>query len=304
MTDIRFKCLSYVAINCSDIEKSATFHREIVGISEVDGSGGKGPRVFASEGNHCDLVLFEGPPGLRRVAFELERKADLNLACERIAALGIAIHPIPEEDRTLFAQAEGVRVTEPNSGLTVELFLRDGPRPVRTVDGKPVTDIMHIGHTLITVQDFDPVFAFFTETLNFRISDEIAGVSAFLRCFPNPYHHSFGVVRGTSNHLHHVNFMVAHLDDIGRAFHRLTRAGTPIVYGPGRHPPSGSVFLYFLDPDGMTFELSSGMEEFPEVDTREARALEPKPESIDYWGSVPTAEFGAAGDIIREPVDA
>ena len=45
---------------------------------------------------------------------------------------------------------------------------------------------------------------------------------------------------------------------------RLRKAEVPIVYGPGRHPPSGSFFLYFLDPDGMTLEYSHGMEEFPE----------------------------------------
>jgi 2,3-dihydroxy-p-cumate/2,3-dihydroxybenzoate 3,4-dioxygenase len=67
------------------------------------------------------------------------------------------------------------------------------------------------------------------------------------------------------------------------------------VYGPGRHPPSGSVFLYFTDPDGFTFEFSSGMEEFPEVDPRAARHLPFVPESFDYWGSEPAAAFGAVG---------
>ena len=63
--------------------------------------------------------------------------------------------------------------------------------------------------------------------------------------------------------LHHVNFMVTEINDIGRALHRLGAQGVPIVHGPGRHPTSGSIFLYFLDPDGITLEYSFGMEEIP-----------------------------------------
>src|SRR3546814_15587073 len=73
-------------------------------------------------------------------------------------------------------------------------------------------------------------------------------------------------------------------------------ANVPIVFGPGRHEPSGSIFLYFLDPDGMTAEYSFGMEEFDEVGAREPRELEAKPEVLDTWGSVPDPRFGKGGD--------
>lgn len=45
----------------------------------------------------------------------------------------------------------------------------------------------------------------------------------------------------------------------------------PVVFGPGRRPASTSVFLYFLDPDGMTLEYSFGMEEFPQIGARAPR---------------------------------
>ncbi len=45
------------------------------------------------------------------------------------------------------------------------------------------------------------------------------------------------------------------------------------MFGPGRHPPSESVFLYFLDPDGLTLEYSFGMEEFPERESAPAAAV-------------------------------
>jgi 2,3-dihydroxy-p-cumate/2,3-dihydroxybenzoate 3,4-dioxygenase len=78
---------------------------------------------------------------------------------------------------------------------------------------------------------------------------------------------------------------------------RMRKANVPIVFGPGRHEPSGSLFLYFLDPDGMTLEYSFGMEEFPEDATREARSLDAKPEVLDIWGSVPSPDFAKIGAI-------
>src|SRR3546814_20766507 len=77
--------------------------------------------------------------------------------------------------------------------------------------------------------------------------------------------------------------MVSDIDDVGRAINRMKKAEVPIVFGPGRHEPSGSIFLYFLDPDGMTAEYSFGMEEFDEVGAREPRELEAKPEVLDTW---------------------
>ena len=54
--------------------------------------------------------------------------------------------------------------------------------------------------------------------------------------------------------------MVTDIDDIGKAVYRARKLDAPIVFGPGRHPPSESSFFYFLDPDGMTLEYSFGME--------------------------------------------
>jgi 2,3-dihydroxy-p-cumate/2,3-dihydroxybenzoate 3,4-dioxygenase len=82
----------------------------------------------------------------------------------------------------------------------------------------------------------------------------------------------------------------------------LKKHDVPIVFGPGRHPPSDSVFLYYLDPDQLTLEFSFGMEEFPEQHARAPRDLKLAPESIDYWGAQPDPRFAAVGQI--EPLEA
>ena len=74
---------------------------------------------------------------------------------------------------------------------------------------------------------------------------------------------------------------------------------TEIVNGPGRHPPSGSMFLYYLDPDGITVEYSFGMEEFPADGARKPRIMEPIKASIDYWDSFLDPRKATVGAIER-----
>jgi len=162
-----------------------------------------------------------------------------------------------------------------------------------------VAKIARLGHVVLFAADKARAEKFFLAELNFRASDRIEGNVTFMRCFPNPLHHSFALGAATENRLNHVNFMVTDMDDIGQALWRMKKKNVPIVFGPGRHPPSGSVFLYFLEPDGMTLEYSFGMEEFPERDAREPRLLPPGLKSIDYWGAVPEPGFAARGAIER-----
>jgi 2,3-dihydroxy-p-cumate/2,3-dihydroxybenzoate 3,4-dioxygenase len=164
-----------------------------------------------------------------------------------------------------------------------------------------VTKIVRLGHVVLSVERFDEVTEFLTTQLGFAVSDFVEGHFAFLRCQPNPLHHSFAIGRSVAgNHLNHVNFMVSDMDDIGIAMNRLQKHEVPVVFGPGRHKPSGSIFLYFLDPDGMTLEYSFGMEEFPEKGAREPRMLEAHPLALDTWGGLPKPDFGKVGAIEKD----
>lgn len=253
-----------------------------------------GAALLTSGNSRCDLALYDGDvPALRRIAFEMEDERFLEFAHAHLQQLGISVSTVSEAERAAFGQQAAFRFREPSCGLTVELYSASAsaaPPPFR----RTFTNIARLGHAVVSVTDLNSFVRFFLDELNFRVSDYI-GECAFLRCFPNVYHHSFAVVPGSENRLQHVNFMVDHLDDVGRAIYRLKQQEVPVVYGPGRHPPSGSVFLYFTDPDGFTFEFSSGMEEFPEVNPRAARHLPFVPESFDYWGSEPADAFGAVG---------
>ncbi len=301
MPDFRYRRLGYVALNVSDLARSGAFYEEIVGL-QPSGAALAGERLYRCTQRHHDVVLHQAAaPGLRRVAWEMESADDLERLERHLQSLGMRTFDVAAEECAALGLARAVRVIEPHLGAVFEYFHTMVSAATSYVP--TVTRIARLGHVVLATDAHADTERFFLDQLNYRASDRIEGAVTFMRCWPNPLHHSFGLSKGSSKRLHHVNFMVTDIDDVGRAMYRLKKHDVPIVFGPGRHPPSESIFLYFLDPDELTVEFSFGMEEFPEIAPREPRLLPMSLQSIDYWGSVPDPRFAAQGVIapLTEP---
>lgn len=293
----RYRRLGYVALNVADHMRSDDFYREMVGLRPA-GTALNKEHLYRCSAHHHDVVLHEhATQGLRRVGWEMESAEDLDKLRYHCLALGLKVLDVDAEECAALALDTAFRITEPNTGATFEYFGRLGD--AETAFEPTVAKIARLGHVVIGAEDFEQTERFFTEQLNYRVSDRIDNTVTFMRCFPNPLHHSFGLSNSDGNRLHHVNFMVTDIDDIGKAIYRARKFDAPVVFGPGRHPPSESIFFYFLDPDGITLEYSFGMEEFPELGARDPRRLPHALESIDYWGAVPDPRFGKSGEIER-----
>jgi 2,3-dihydroxy-p-cumate/2,3-dihydroxybenzoate 3,4-dioxygenase len=292
-TPFRFKRLGYVVLGVSDLPRSIAFYRDTLGLDETPSDLKDAAFLRCSDAHH-DIILCAAPePLLLAVGWELESAADLDAAFDHVSALGLAPGRIPKAGRFAF-QGDTFALALPDSGLRFEFFV--GIDKADAFSAR-IANIVRIGHVVVGVPEPLRMAAHLTRSLGFRMSDEVDGLIAFLRAHPNPLHHSLAFSKAATPTLNHVNFMVSDIDDIGRALHRLKRADVPIVYGPGRHTPSDSIFLYFLEPDGMTLEYSFGMEEFPEYNPRDARTLPFAPQVMDSWGSVRDPRMGAKGRV-------
>ncbi len=291
----RYRKLGYVALNVTELERSAAFYADVVGLTPSGGEAA-GPRFFRCGEDHHDVVLYAAAsPGIKRIGWELQDADELARAYAYFNQAGFKPVKLDEREAAALHQGESFRVREPGSGVTFEYY--NSMMSMATPYRSPHTKILRLGHVVVGVEDFAGTFASLTQRMGFVLSDMVHDRLAFFRCFPNPLHHSFAIGKSDKNRLSHVNFMVTDIDDIGCAYHRLQKAGVKIVYGPGRHPPSDSIFLYYLDPDGLTLEYSFGMEEFAETTPRKPRVLEFTPLAIDSWGARPAPEFGAVGTI-------
>lgn len=295
VSDIRFQRLGYVALNVTDLARSTSFYRDMVGLTAELSPDGNCTFLRCSDRHHDIMLVSGASPGLKRIGWQMESPAALDAARRHFEETGLSPVPVSNSEAAMLAISEAFRIVEPTTGSTFEFYV---DMDLAAAPFTPThTNIARLGHVVINSADRSATEAFLREHMNFRVSDRIEGLVSFMRCFPNPYHHSFGVGVAEKPNLNHVNFMVTDLDDVGRAHNRAKANKVPIVYGPGKHPPSESVFLYFLDPDGMTLEYSYGMEEFPELDAREPRMMPAGLESVDYWGGIPEPTFAKVGEI-------
>jgi 2,3-dihydroxy-p-cumate/2,3-dihydroxybenzoate 3,4-dioxygenase len=114
------------------------------------------------------------------------------------------------------------------------------------------------------------------------VSDWVLGAACLMRI--DPVHHKLAVFKGDLPGLCHINFQVESIDDVMRSWHLLEERGVEIEQGPGRHPQSGAVFLYFKGPEGLTFEYSYGSRGSRRAPPgRRGGSTPDEPGAIDMW---------------------
>lgn len=292
---VKFARLGYCRLRCSDLSASTAFYRDLVGLTVARQEASA---VWLRCGEKpYDLILDAGrDAGLLGVGFEVESLSGLEAALAIAEPLGLDPHWASATDCAAMQVQHSLRLTDPATGMELDFYT--GQASSNEPLASAVTKIARLGHVVMNVTDLSAAHAFWVDRLGFAVSDRVEGAAEWLRSWPNPLHHSLALLQGTANTLHHINFMVEDMDDIGTAMNRLKKADVPIVFGPGRHLPSTSIFLYFLDPDGNSVEFSFGMELFQEQDARDPRELEHRPEVMDIWGSKPDPRFGKSSPVI------
>lgn len=299
---IRYKKLGYVVLNVTDLDKSLDFYENIVGLQFVERENETA--YLRCSYDHHNLILEEGAvAGLKRVAYELEKAEQFQNVYDYLKEKGLNPVELSKEETQALAQGRTLRFKDPYLGVTYEFYVQMMQLGIPFVPKKArITRFLHV---VYETNKFDELFDFFTNTLNFRVSD-ISGREtgwAWLRAFPSPFHHDFALTKGPENKLNHIAYQAERVDDVGIQMNILKDNNVPILFGPGRHHPSSSIFLYFADPDGLTLEYSQGMEEFPEEGAREPRRLEPSMETLDEWGGKPEPGFGKYGKLITEDLE-
>lgn len=299
---IRYKKLGYVEFSVTDLKKSIDFYENIVGMEFVEQV--ENTAYLRCSGDHHNLILVQGnEPGLKRVAYELEKTEQFQGVFDYLTEQGLNPVELSAKECQSLAQGRTLRFKDPYLGVTYEFYveimeLGDPfvPKQAR------ITRLLHV---VYETNKFEELFDFFTNTLNFKVSD-IQGREtgwAWMRAFPSPYHHDFALTKGKENKLNHLAFQAERVDDVGIQVNKLKDNNVPILFGPGKHHPSGSIFLYFADPDGLTIEYSQGMEEFPEENPRNARRLEPTMATLDEWGGRPQPGWGKVGKLITDDLE-
>lgn len=271
--------LAYVRIGTQELDTQIDFAQRIVGLELIERTDTSAS--FRADDRH-HVVQFElGEPRALSSAFQLRDEAELAAAEEYLLGQGIEIHRGTDAEcahrhvRAMISFRDtGNNVVELVAGMTM---LQS--RPVSFTRPAGITEFGHIG---LEVPDTKEGQEFWCRHFsNMQVSDWI-GTNACLMRF-DPVHHKLALFRDDTG-LGHVNFQVGSLDDVMRSWNFLRRHGVPILMGPGRHPQSTAIFLYFTGPEGVTWEYSHGVREIHPDENWVPRRFDPaEPDFIDMW---------------------
>ncbi|WP_332742170.1 VOC family protein [Hydrogenophaga sp.] len=279
--------IRYVRLGTRDRAQADSFARSVLGLEQVREEAGA--TYFRSDNRDHTLAYFEGDPTDHTVGFELRDASELDAAAAELSNSGVVVRAGTSEECEQRHVEAFVHFKDP-TGNKIDLMVgphHSGRRYFPSRDAG-ITGFSHVG---LCTTDAARDERFWTQVLGARVSDRI-GDAPLLRI--DDVHHKVALFPTTRSGVQHVNHQVEGIDDIMRAWYMLQKLNVPIAFGPGRHPTSGAMFLYFRGPDNMIFEYSSGVRLFTTEDeiNYQPRQFPRANESFCMWGSVPDiAEF-------------
>lgn len=270
--------IRYCRLGTANLDATVEFARNLIGLEEVDCANGQ---VYL-RGDHRDhnICYFAGDPNDHTFGLEVETFDALEAAMATLQAAGVGVRRGSDAEAADRRVMGFINFTDPTSN-SVDLVVRpfhSGRRYFPSRDAG-ITEFSHIG-----IKTTDPARdeKFWSGLFNIRANDRIG--EAALMSF-DEVHHRIALFPTDQAGIQHINFQVESIDDIMRSHYFLTERQVQIRFGPGRHPTSDAMFLYYEGPDGMTYEYSSGVRNVDE--TWRPRQLPFKDESFCMWGARP-----------------
>jgi 2,3-dihydroxy-p-cumate/2,3-dihydroxybenzoate 3,4-dioxygenase len=270
--------ICYVRLGTADLDHAVQFAGEILGLQPA----GRGQRTaqFRADDRAQTLTYIDGDPSQHVVGFELRTLQDLEAAAAELDDAGHRVTAGTRAECDDRAVRTFINVADP-TGTSIDLAVgpaREGSRYYGSRDAG-ITSFSHVGLYSTNPQADEK---FWTGTFSARVSDRV-GDAALLRI--DEVHHKGALFPAQRSGIQHVNHQVASIDDVMRSYYFLCEQGVKIRFGPGRHPTSGAVFLYFVGPDGMTYEYSTGVRLITDEAGHQPRQFPMRPSSGCSWGS-------------------
>jgi 2,3-dihydroxy-p-cumate/2,3-dihydroxybenzoate 3,4-dioxygenase len=271
--------IAYVRSGVADLDGAVRFATGIVGLELAAPAEPGVAHLRADRRHHC-LALVEGPSGVISSGFSVADSDALAAAETELERAGITVRRGAADEARSRRVREFIAFDDP-FGNRLELVSQQEivARPVALTRQAGITEF---GHLCLDAPDVHEAYRFWSSRFNARVSDWIGDWACLIRI--DPVHHKLAVFQGSQPGLCHMNFQVASIDDLFRNWHFLVDNGVEIEMGPGRHPQSTAIFLYFLGPEGFTYEYSFGVRRIDDDAAWVPRTFDPaEAGSIDMW---------------------
>ena len=290
--------IAYVRSGVADLDQATRFATDIVGL-ELAAPVEDGVALLRADHRHHCLALVEGPSGVISSGFTVAGPDALAAAETELERSGTSVYRGSKAEARSRRVREFIAFDDP-FGNRLELASQQETVARPVVFGR-LAGITEFGHLCLDAPDVHEAYRYWSTRFNARVSDWLGDKACLLRI--DPVHHKLAVFQGDRPGLCHMNFQVASIDDVFRNWHFLVSSGVKIEMGPGRHPQSTAIFLYFLGPEGFTYEYSFGPRLVEDEAAWVPRTFDPdEPGSIDMWLG-PVQRVSSQVQLQPEPVE-
>ena len=299
--------LREITIGVPDVAAVRSFYRDF-GLGESE----SGLLTTTDGGDQLRLV----PAPRRRllsISLGVDDRDDLARVDRQLTALGA-------EHR---AEPDRLTVLDPGTGVEVELRIcpRVTPAPGYELPALNYPDAPQrfnsraagvlreapvrprkLGHVVVGSTDQDRSYELFTKGIGFKVSDEVPGEAAFMRCTTD--HHNLLVQRAPIQFLHHTSWQVDDVEEVGRGATTMLEADpSRHMWGLGRHHIGSNFFWYLRDPAGNFAEYYSDMDCIVDDELWQPGVFSGR-KSLYAWGQAPPEKFLRPEDLAELMVGA
>ncbi len=251
--------LGYAGFGSDALDDWRQFGTSLVGLQAVE--RGNSLLAFRMDDRKQRIVIDRAlAEGTRFFGWEVADAAALDQLAARLEQTGVAVTAEPPA----LADARRVRglisFHDP-AGNRLEAFygaeIDDTPfKPGRSVSGFR-TGPQGLGHAVLTVENIEPVMAFYVDVLGFGLSDYIEKPFRAYFFHVNARHHSLALIESGSNGMHHLMVELFSLDDVGQSYDiALTEDRVNVTLG--RHTNDLMTSFYAKTPSSFMIECGWG----------------------------------------------
>ena len=257
---MQLQSLGYVGVRTADIEEWETYATRFLGMQLVDTS--RATLALRMDDRKQRLIVnADAGEGVGFYGWEVADDASLEALAAHLEKHGVAVAPgsraLADERRVkeliVFHDPIGNRLEAFHGAeVTTEPF-----KPGRSISGFR-TGPLGMGHAVLTTARLDEVMPFYTDILDFRLSDYILRPFKAYFFHLNPRHHSLAFVDTGRNGVHHLMVELCYLDDVGQAYDLALREPQSIGATFGRHTNDEMTSFYSISPSKFMVEYGWG----------------------------------------------
>lgn len=264
--------LGYAGFGSDALDDWRQFGTGLLGLQAVE--RGNNLLAFRMDDRKQRIVIDRAlGNGTRFFGWELADGAALDALAARLEAAGVAVTSEPQALADARRVRQLISFADP-AGNRLEAFcgaeIDDMPfKPGRNVSGFR-TGVQGLGHAVLTVENIEPVMAFYVDLLGFALSDYILKPFKAYFFHVNPRHHSLALIETGKNGMHHLMMEMLSLDDVGQAYD-IAQVEDRVGVTLGRHTNDFMTSFYCHSPSAFMIECGWGGRE---VDMKSWQAVE------------------------------